>query len=265
MDPMDLSTEVITVSGPQDVVSNISYALVTLQRENISKTVVEQRTFTLIDENGHEVVSDKLTFSQDTVNVEIPVNMVKEIPLKVDLIYGAGANSANTSYAISPATISLSGDAEKLDEINHLPIGTIDTTKFLNGKELVFPIVLPNETKNLTGVTEATVTVTISGLESTHVTTSNIAVTNETAGYSAEVITKSIDILLRGTPKDIEKITPDKKGDTDVPVSYRVVADLSDLGDTEGTYSVLAKVYVDGDVDVGAVGDYMVTVRISRD
>ena len=88
-----------------------------------------------------------------------------------------------------------------------------------------------------------------------------------TPGYSATVITESLDILLRGTAADIAKITPDPNDDgkTEVPVSYRVVADLSELGDTKGTYSVLAKVYVDGDVNVGAIGDYTVTVTISKD
>lgn len=266
-EPMELSPQVIQVSGPQDVVSEISYAFVTLQRENVSKTIEEQRPFTLMDDSGHEVVSDKLTFSQDAINIVLRVFMIKEIPLNVNLAHGASTDNSNTSYTITPSTISVSGDADTLEEFNQILLPTIDTTKFLNAATLQFPIVLPNDIKNLTGITEAAVTVTITGLESTHVTTDNIDVTNVTPGYSANVITKSLDILLRGTAADIAKITPDpnEDGKTEVPVSYRVVADLSELGDTKGTYSVLAKVYVDGDVNVGAVGEYTVTVTISKD
>lgn len=264
-EPMELTPSVITVSGPEQVLSEISYAWVPVLRENLSKTVEEKLPFTLMDNSGHEVISDKLTLSQDTVNVVIPVFMIKEIPLTVNPTYGAGAESSNTDIKITPSIISVSGDAETLNEINHILLGSIDTTKFLNAMTLEFPIVLPNGTKNLAGISEASVTVTITGLESTHITTDNIDVTNETPGYSSEVITKSLELLIRGSAADIAKITPDENGDTEIPVSYRVVADLSELGNTVGTYSVLAKVYVDGDVDVGAVGEYKITVAISKD
>jgi YbbR domain-containing protein len=266
-EPMELTPSVITVSGPEEVLSEISYAWVPVLRENLSKTVDEKLLFTLMDISGHEVKSDKLSLNQDTVNVVIPVFKIKEIPLTVNLIFGAGSDLTNTDVKISPPVISVSGEAETLDEINQIPLGTgaVDTTKFLNAKTFEFPIVLPNGTKNLAGINEATVTVTINGLESIHVTTENIDVTNETPGYSAEVITKSLDLLIRGPAADIEKITPDENGNTKIPVSYRVVADLSELGNTVGTYSVLAKVYVDGDVDVGAVGEYKVTVVITKD
>jgi hypothetical protein len=244
---MEQTPSVITVSGPEAVLSEISYAWVPVLRENLTKTVDEELPFTLIDNSGHEIKPDKLTFSQNTVNVVIPVFKIKTIPLTVNLIYGAGAEITNTDIKITPPVISVSGEAETLDEINQITLGTgaIDTTKFLNAKTFEFPIVLPNGTKNLDGINEATVTVTINGLESIHVTTENIDVTNETPGYSANVITKSLDLLIRGPAADIEKITPDENGNTKIPVSYRVVADLSELGNTVGTYSVLAKVYVD--------------------
>lgn len=267
-EPIELTPAVIAVSGPQEVLSKIAYAWVPVHRENISKTVEESLPFTLMDDSGHEVVSDKLTLSQDMVNVIIRVVKINDVPLNVNLIYGAGANETNTVWNISPDFIKVSGDAETLNTLNHIPLGTIDTTKFLSTTTVIVPIVLQNDITNVTGVKEATVTVTITGLESMHVTTNNISVTNETPGYSATVITKTLDILLRGTAADINKITPDPNDDgkTDVPVSYRVVADLSELGETTGTYSVLAKVYVDGDVPtVGAIGEYKVTVVITKD
>lgn len=264
-EPIELSPEIIKVSGPQEVLSKISYAWVPVYRENLSKTLEEKLPFTLMDDDGHAVISDKLTFSQNSIDVVIPVVMLKEIPLSVNLTYGAGADSSNCSLKITPSVISVSGDAETLNEINQILLGTIDTSKFLNAMTAEYPIVLPNELKNLTGITEATVTVNITGLESKRITTDNIDFTNIKTGYSATIVTKNLDILLRGAAAEIAKITPDEFGRTEIPVSYRIVADLSELGDTTGTYSVLAKVYVDGDVDVGAVGEYKVTVIITKD
>jgi YbbR domain-containing protein len=264
-EPIELSPAMIKVSGPQEILSKISYAWVPVYRDNLSKTLEEKLPFTLMDDNGHAVVSDELTVSQDTIDIVIPVVMIKEIPLSVNLIYGAGTDSSNCSLKITPSVVSVSGDAETLNDINQILLGTVDTAKFLNTQTTEFPVVLPNEVKNLTGITEATVTVTIAGLESMRATSENIDVKNIRTGYSAIIITRSVDILLRGTAAEIAKITPDVFGKTAVPVSYRVVADLSELGDTTGTYSVLAKVYVDGEADVGAVGEYKITVTITKD
>lgn len=256
-EPIEINPAAITVSGPQEVLDNISYAWVIVQRDNISKTYEDSLPFTLMDVNGHEVVSDQLTFSQNTIRVVIPVVMIKDVSLTVNLTPGAGADSTNAISVISPSSISVSGDAETLNNLNQIVLGTIDLSQFLNATTVTLPIVLPNNTSNLTGLTEATVTVNITGLESVHLSADNIQVTNVTPGYTATIVTKSLDIILRGKTEDLSKVAPS---------NIRIVADLTELGATTGTYTVLAKVYVDGDiVAVGPIGDYKVTVTLTKD
>jgi YbbR domain-containing protein len=256
-EPIELTPSVLTVSGPQSVLSKISYAWVSVDRDNISKTIDENLPFTLMDDSGHEVVSDKLTFSQDTVKVKIPVVMVKDVPLTVNLTPGAGADETNTVWTVTPSSISLSGDAETLGSLNQITLGTIDLSQFLTTTDQTFKIALPNGTTNLTGITEATVHVAVSGLDSRHFSATNIKVTNVPAGYTATVLTTSADILLRGKTVALNSIAPE---------NIRVEADLSDLGTTTGYRSFLAKVTIDGDIkDVGAVGEYKVVVNITKD
>jgi YbbR domain-containing protein len=262
-EPFELTPATITVSGPQDVLSKISYAWVPVHRENISKTIEDDLPFTLMDSSGHEVVSDKLTFSHDTIHVVIRVVMLKDVPLQINMIYGAGADETNTVITISPETVKLSGDAEILNGYNQIPLGTIDLTKYLNGPTAIFPIVIPNEVTNITGIKDATVTVSITGLESTHVTTDNIQVINVPDGYTATLITQSMDVLLRGTPAGIDELI--KIAET-TPGIVRITADLSEYGATSGTISAIAKVNVDGNVTtVGAIGEYKVSVTLTKD
>jgi YbbR domain-containing protein len=158
---------------------------------------------------------------------------------------------------VTPSSISISGDAETLTNLNQIVLGTIDLSQFLNATTQTFKIALPNGTTNLTGTTEATVNVTISGLDSQHMNASNIQVSNVPAGYTATAVTANVDVVLRGKTDALLKITPD---------NVRIVADLSQLGETTGIYSVLAKVYVDGDMTgVGAIGEYKITVSIIKD
>lgn len=267
-DPIEVNPETISISGPEELVSKVTHAWVNVMRENISKTVEEDFPFLLLDEEGHEVVSEYITAAQDTIRVTIPVVMVKEVPLVVNLTPGAGANESNTVWTISPSTIKISGDAETLNNLNNILIGTIDLSQFLTATTVKFPIAIPNDTTNLTGETEATVTVSIAGLETTHLSATNIQVTNMTSGYSAQLITQSLDITLRGVKEEIEaynkEIEAAKLTNTTL-TNIRIVADLSEYGETTGTFTVVAKVYVDGYTNIGAVGEYKVTVSVTKD
>lgn len=255
-EPIEISPDIITISGPKAEVSKVSYAWVSVLRQNITKNVEDDFPFVLMDDNGREVSFDMLTFSQNTIRVKIPVVMVKTIPLMVNLTPGAGADETNSVSTVTPSSITVSGDAETVKNLNQIVLGTIDLSSFLTGTTQTFSIALPNNTNNLTGAEEATVTVNITGLDSKHASVTNIQASNVTDGYSAFVVTKSLDILLRGKTESLGKVSPSQ---------IRVVADLSGLGATTGTFTVLAKVYVDGDASVGAVGEYKVTVKISKD
>ena len=46
--------------------------------------------------------------------------------------------------------------------------------------------------------------------------------------------------------------------------NIRAVADLVDYKESTGPFVVPAKIYVDGFVDVGAVGDYQISVNLAR-
>ncbi|WP_073075695.1 CdaR family protein [Sporobacter termitidis] len=255
-EPIEVKPDTISVSGPKEVVSKISNATVTVLRENISKTVEDDLPVMLVDENGRQVTSDKLVLSQKTVTVKIPVLKVKTVPLTVNLTPGAGADNTNTVCSITPSDISISGDSETLDSLNQIVLGTIDLSQFLTSTTQTFKIALPNGTTNLTGTTEATVSVTINGLDSKHVNATNIQVSNVTDGYTATVVTTSMDVVLRGKTAALTNIAPD---------NIRIVADLTELGATTGIYSVLAKVYVDGDsTGIGAVGEYKITVAMAK-
>ncbi len=216
-----------------------------------------------MDENGNEVVSDKLTFSHDIIHVVIPVVMIKDVPLYVNLNYGAGADESNTLVKISPEKIKLSGKAEILETYNQVNLGTIDTTRFKDGTTESLQIVLPNELTNITGITKATVNVSITGLETTYVTTENIQIVNVPNGYTATLITQSMDIQLRGTPEEIAVI---KEIMETTPGIVRVTADLSEYGEATATVSVIAKINVDGNLTaVGAIGEYKVSVTLTKD
>ena len=250
----EASPSTIEVSGPKDVVSEISYAAAELDRANLSTSTSEQVELVLMDENDTEIPQDDLTLSSETVTVSVSVLMVKEVPLVVNFIEGASATDANIKYSIDPDVITISGDPAILEDYNQITLGTIDLKSFTFNTTETYPITLPNDVRNLTGSTTATVTVEVLNMSSRRLTASNIQYRNNTPGFNVDIVTQSMDVTIRGSEADIEQVTSD---------NIRIVADLSELGNTTGAFTVPATVYVDGFDSVDAVGEYTVTVIIS--
>ena len=144
--------------------------------------------------------------------------------------------------------------------MNKINLATIDLTDFSVSFTDTFTIPIDNELRNTTGVTEAKVTVEIVGLETRSFKVTNISQINLKEGYTANIITQSLDVTLRGTPEALEQIKDE---------NIRAVADLSDLSESTGTYMPKVRIYVDGFTDVGALkvngSDYTISVEIERD
>jgi len=262
----EFSPQTITVFGPEAVISQIKKAKVPIIRENLSTTLTEDFPFVLIDMDDEELSDDlyeSLTFDNDRVKVTVPISLLKEVALHVELVYGAGATAQNTIVSIDPPLISLSGDPEAISDYNSITLGTIDVTRFDLMQASMFPIIIQNTFTNVSNVTEALVTVEVRGLEIKHLSVTNLHVINEPRDLDAMIITQSVDVKLRGSKEDLDRLNTDDLESIDTPLNVRVVADLTDY--STGTSMVPARVYIDGDVgDIGAIGDYRITVRLVK-
>lgn len=245
----------ITVSGADANLKDVSYAWVTFGKENVDSTYKVETGFTLMNEQGEECSTVGLTCSEDVVTATLPLLLVKEIPLSVDVIEGAGATKANTKIKIEPDRITLAGDSAALSGMNKIVLDTIDLTDFEKTFTSTYTIPIDNEMNNLTGVTEAKVTVEIVGLETKVFKVKNISCTNVTEGYSAEIISESIDVVMRGTAEQLSQL----KGD-----NIRAVADLTDYNESTGQFMPSVKIVVDGSTEVGAVGQNTISIEIKK-
>lgn len=245
----------ITVSGADANLKDVSYAWVTFGKENVDSTYKVETGFTLMNENGEECSTVGLTCSEDVVTATLPLLLVKEVPLSVDIIEGAGATKANTKIKVEPDSITLAGDSAVLTGMNKIVLDTIDLTDFEKTFSQTYTIPIDNDMNNLTGVTEAKVTVEIVGLETRVFKVKNISCTNVTEGYEADIISESIDVIIRGTPEQLDQL----KGD-----NIRAVADLTDYKESTGQFMPNVRIVVDGSTDVGAVGQNTISIEIRK-
>lgn len=254
---MTVAPETIDIVGPESVIKQVAYAQAVFSETNLTGSTSVDTPVVLMDTNDEPVSMDNITLSSETVTLSMQVNMLKNIPLTVNFVYGAGTTADNNtvSYKIEPASVELSGDTAVLQELESIVTTTVDLNQFESTTELTVPIMIPNDCENLTGTAEATITVEISNLETAKLSVKNISITNDDTSLSTEVITQSLDVTLRGTAEDLAKVTAD---------NVRIVADLTDVKSTIGTHAVPARINVDGVSGVGAIGNNTVTVRIAE-
>ena len=255
-EPVSFEPSEITVSGPEAYLRNISYAWVSFSAMDVSTTYSIETGYTLMTAEDEPAETDGITSSADVVKATLKILEMKELPLTVNLIYGAGANETNTIVTVTPETITLAGDSAVLSGMNNVPVATISLSDFNSTYTYDYPISFDNSLINVEGITEAEVKVEIVGLESKNFTVRNIQCRGVTEGYEAEVLSKALTVKIRGTPELLEKVSSD---------DLVAIADLSDYDVTTGSNIVNARIQVDGALDVGAIGGpYTIMVDIRK-
>ncbi len=252
----ELSPESVRVRGPSATLNKLSHIAVYPQKQDIDRTVTLPLPFAVIDTEGNAVPQDDLTFDTEDILLTLRVSMRKEVALAINIVEGGGALARNAIYTISPETVQLIGDPAVLEGINTIVLGNIDLAQVVQETRQSFPIVIPNNTENLSGVQNADVTVEIRGLETARHNVDNITIVGARppTGYEAKLVTQMLQILIRGPKESVDL----------VPVhNIRVVADLTDVILSPGNLvTVTARVYIDGYADVGAVGEQRVVIDV---
>lgn len=246
----------ITITGAEAYIKDVEYAWVTFGKGIVADSTYSVETgYTLMDENGEPCSTAELIASDDSVTATLPMLEIKEVALGVDLIEGAGATKANTKITIEPSTITLAGDSAILSRINRIILDTVDLTDFASTFNESYVIPLDNELRNLTGVSEAKVTIEVLGLETRTFKVKNLQCVNTAQGSVAEIVSESIDVILRGTAEQLDKIKSE---------NISAVADMTDYKESTGSYMPTVRIYVDGFTDVGAIGENKISVEIRK-
>lgn len=250
------SPETIQVRGEESLVNQIEYALVTLDQEDMAETYSGDLPYTFITYTGD--VMDPAEFDTDAplVRTTLPVYQLKEVPLSVTILPGGGATEENAKWDIEPKSIIVSGAAADVEPLKEVFLGNIDLSKVLGSDTITFPIALSSELTNVSGVSEATVKISVEKLTTVTLEVDNIELIHKPEGYKAEPVTQTRQVQIRGTAEAVETVTASQ---------LRIVADLDKIVATTGTQTIPVKVYLDGRNDVGVVGDYNIVVSITRE
>lgn len=253
-DQANLSSSFVTVSGPKSEVDLIDCAGISINCSGLTETLSDDFVYTLLDANKEPLDVGNVQTDTGSIHVVLPLEHVKEVPLKVTLLEGGGAVEENTQVTLEPATVLLSGSQEALDRISELTITTVDLSQ-VDSKEGFSDTVelrLPDNLTNRSNVTSVNVRVNLTGLatKTFSLTRDNIKVINVPSGMTANVITLQMDVVVRGPAAVISALTEDK-----------IAVTLDAANQPIGNHSLSPTITVDGG-KAGAFGKYTVNFAL---
>ncbi len=249
---VQLNPAELQIRGQQADIMQVSYAQVMLNIENATSTVVELLDYQLYDYTDQPITNKNIHPTSEQIQVTMPVMTVKDVPLKINFVETAGSRLESFNWSLSHDSITLSGDASQIASIDEIELGTLALEDLRADEVFDYDIPIPEGVNNLSGITSVTLTIGASNVETREVEATSFSYENFNGSGEVTIVTSSLPVTLRGTAADLAVIS-DRQ--------VRVIADLSDIAADSGSYTVLARIVVDG-YDIGAVGSYEVTVRI---
>lgn len=253
----------ITISGQAELVNQVSYAEVVVTGENLSENVRGDFPYRFIGASGDVIDNLDVECSVATVHTTFPILATADIPLKVELVAGGGVSLDQVTCTLSQESLTVAGSKTAVEAIQSegsIVLGTIDLGTVHDGDVITFDIALTDELTNISGVTQVTATIDLDdSLRSKTVEVTNIDCISPPDGWAAKALTQMVEVEVRGSQELLDAVTPDK---------IRVVADLKDINQAAGQYTVTANVYLDsvGTRDqIDVVGrDYKIVVSLYR-
>lgn len=253
----------ITISGQAELVNQVSYAEVVVTGENLSENVRGDFPYRFIGASGDVIDNLDVECSVATVHTTFPILATADIPLKVELVAGGGVSLDQVTCTLSQESLTVAGSKTAVEAIQSegsIVLGTIDLGTVHDGDVITFDIALTDELTNISGVTQVTATLDLDdSLKSKTVEVTNIDCISPPDGWAAKALTQMVEVEVRGSQELLDAVTPDK---------IRVVADLKDVNQAAGQYTVTANVYLDsvGTRDqIDVVGrDYKIVVSLYR-
>ncbi len=252
-DAMEITPAEVTVTGPAELVESIDCARIVINTADVTKTIQAEYDYVLLDAAGETVARDELVTDCEKLAVSIPVLKYKDVPLVLKTQPGGGATEENITYTLSTDAIRISGEPAVVDRINQIELGTLDFATITGPITKAYPVTLPEDVNNDSGLTEVEVSARVSGLNVITMSIPDFSLINVPEGLHAEALDETAKLTLRGAPEAISSLAPE-----DVIVSV----DLSSFTQA-GTYIIPVSVQLPEGLQVGAIGSNTLTVTLS--
>lgn len=247
----------IQITGPATKMDKIEKVVAEIPNEEVlTKTTVYKADLKFYDKNGSEVDTTNFTLPYDNLDVTLPLNETKTVPIKAIFENVPSDYASNpVSYSVSQKEIKLIGTKEALAKTEYIELEAIDY-KELTPKNHTFKkkLILPSGIKSFDGVTHLSVNIDMNGFSSKKIEISNFRIVN-TGNYSSSVETKYKSVNIVGKAGVIENLE-----NSDLYIE----CDLTDASVNSGSITVQGTVKSSKYKNIWGTGDCEIRIRVAE-
>lgn len=241
------SFKTVIVTGPESELDKIDHAKVVLELGRIDRTMTSTGILELVGKDGAVINNPYVKLQKSEVLVLIPVYTSKEVPITLNYVHGY-YNDSNVDITLSPETVRIKGDPDRLADINEISIDIDEKT--IEGDTIMnMSVPMPKNVENISTNSSVTVSITHKNTETREVVVTNFLRLNPgNIDYSHD---SGISITFRGTKTALALLTsnnitaqidlgscPNKPGVYKIPVTITVTKALSDSVYEVGEYTM---------------------------
>lgn len=213
VDRADIVPNVISVVGPQEIVSTIDKVKAVCDVSGISSDVTMRVVPMLCDKDGNEIDTTKLELSVSTVEVFLSLASVKTVDIVVDAGGTLRDDLELEAITTDPAAVEIKGASEYVNQVTEItiPPSVIDLSRITESRTTTVDITsyLP-EGVSLVDSSKAKITVSVKlagrQTKSYKIKTSNIAVRNLQEGYRAAFEKDTIEVEITALKSQLEQL-----------------------------------------------------------
>ena len=212
-DNNDVPVTSVEISGPESVVGpedkKVTATLDGLSLKGKTDNFSDSYVYTLWDESGKAVSTEKVTTNVDVVEVSVQILKEKSVEIVTQIIPGRGAEESNAKVTLSQQSIVVRGDKERVDALPNAVTIPVNLANYIDNS--TFEVSLSDLGLDLTGLdlqtgkTKVEVNLEYEGLGIGEFTIP-IKVVNLPENVEIASQTEAVTVTIRGPLEDIRKI-----------------------------------------------------------
>lgn len=194
----------LTVRGPAQVVSQISYARATISAEGVTGSLTDEAPVTFLDREGNFVDAEENHLEILSGGVSLSLNVLKEgiVPLRVDVAEAPGLTGDMATVDVQPQSIKVRGEPALVDQLTQegIVIGSVDLGTLDGDGTLELPIRTPSGVAPVAGEPRtAVIAVSFQNVSTRTFELDHIMVDlGDDEGWEAVLITGAVPVTVRG-------------------------------------------------------------------
>ena len=209
-----MGSNLLKVSGPASIVSQIDTAVATINVEGMSTDVTDSVVPVLYDADGNVIDTTKLTLSLSTVNISAQILNTKDVPLEFEAKGEPADGYVLTGVESSLDNVRIKGEAATLNTVSKItiPQEVLDISGITEDLTTTVDIssYLPSQTALVLNPCDAKVEVTAKVepvVKATYeVPVANFTIQNVRDGYNANYMESTVAVEISGAESELAGI-----------------------------------------------------------